>query len=71
VLILFKGCEGEMKIGSILKENQPEVHKKLRKKKKRRRRDKEKSLSFNDFKSMMKHSSYKRSNGAIKQVKYD
>lgn len=56
-----------MKIGNILKDNKLEVHKKSNKKRKRRRG---KNLSFSDFQNMMKHDSYKRVGGAIRQVRH-
>lgn len=55
-----------MSIENIVKENQPDSYKKL---KKIRSENKEK-LSEKDIKELMNHSSYKRSRrGAIKQVR--
>lgn len=56
-----------MKIGQIIKEQQPDEHKKVHKKCKRRRG--KEHLSFSDFQNMMKHDSYCRGKGgAIRQV---
>jgi D-ribose pyranose/furanose isomerase RbsD len=65
----LKGCE-RLKINEIVKDKQPDVHKKLQKKKKRKRRRRKENLSFNDFENMMKHDSYERKGGAIRQVRH-
>lgn len=54
-----------MAIGEIIKETQPDVYSKLVKKKKL---SKEK-LTEKDIKELMGHSSYKRTGGAIRQVR--
>ncbi|MBO0555761.1 hypothetical protein EXQ41_06815 [Clostridium botulinum] len=60
-----------MRIEKILKTQQPNTHKQLNKNrkqnKKRRRRGKKEDLSFSDYVEMMKHDSYKRHNGALRQ----
>jgi len=62
-----------MKIGEILRANQPDIYTKLNKKprsKKGRRgnHSKNKEPSFSDFKHMMKHDSYSRGpGGSIRQ----
>lgn len=56
-----------MKIGQVVKEQQPDVHKKLNKKPRKKRRRGKESLSFSDFENMMKHNSYVRHRGSIKQ----
>lgn len=61
-----------MKVGQIIKNNQPAEFKKLnnyRRKKKRKKRKREENLSTDDFAKMMQHSSYKRVGGAIRQVR--
>ncbi len=60
-----------MKVGRIVKSQQPDIHKKLKEnysRKKHKRGNKER-LSFSDVMELMRHSSYKRHKGAIKQVK--
>ncbi|MDP4143196.1 MAG: hypothetical protein Q8936_01760 [Bacillota bacterium] len=52
-----------MKLGDILREQQPNEYNKLNSKV----RDKEKDLSFEDFENLMKHDSYKRHRGAIRR----
>lgn len=60
-----------MKVGTIVEANQPEIHKKLNRNNqnhKRKRRDsKEEHLSFHDCMELMKHDSYVRHNGALRQ----
>ncbi|NFD54666.1 hypothetical protein EXN53_03050 [Clostridium botulinum] len=59
-----------MKVGKIIETQQPRMHKKLNKKqdkKKRRRGKQEANLSFSDYVEMMKHNSYKRHKGALRQ----
>ena len=57
-----------MKIGQVVKAQQPDVHKKLNKKPRKKRRRGKESLSFSDFENMMKHDSYYRGKGgAIRQ----
>lgn len=75
-LIRRKKVRG-MKIGNIIKENQPDMYQKLQHKrnskykKKKERKPREESLSFSDIQYLMGHSSYKRGrNGAIRQVTY-
>lgn len=61
-----------MRIGNILKENQPDIHKQLNnneksnnKKKIRKHKD---HLSFHDVENMMRHDSYNRgAGGALRQ----
>lgn len=54
-----------MLIKEIIKEQQPEVHKKL----KLRYKTINENLTEKDFENMMKHSSYKRSRGGLRQVR--
>ncbi|KIS22032.1 hypothetical protein FDA95_10285 [Clostridium botulinum] len=60
-----------MRIEKILKTQQPNTHKQLNKNrkqhKKKSRRGKKEDLSFSDYVEMMKHDSYKRHNGALRQ----
>ncbi|MDU7251005.1 MAG: hypothetical protein E6274_01465 [Clostridium sp.] len=61
-----------MRIEKILKTQQPNTHKQLNKnrkqnKKKHRRGKQEENLSFSDYVEMMKHNSYKRHKGALRQ----
>lgn len=60
-----------MKVGTIVKSSQPEIHKKLNRnnqKPKHKRRDSQEHLSFGDYMELMKHDSYYRGKGgAIKQ----
>lgn len=59
-----------MKINNIIKEQQPDVHKKLNKKK-RRRNNKTEHLSFSDIENLMSHDSYRRGpGGSIRQVRH-
>ena len=56
-----------MKIGTFIKENQPDSYKKL---KRNKSKNKKENLTEKDIKELMHHSSYKRSRrGAIKQVR--
>ncbi len=66
-----------VRIGSIIKEKQPDMYKKLQlaqnkeHKPKKGRKPEEEYLSFSDIEKLMQHSSYKRGrNGAIRQVRY-
>ncbi|KHO36728.1 hypothetical protein DP125_13275 [Clostridium tetani] len=61
-----------MKIGKILKMQQPDIHKQLNKNrkqnKKKSRGGKQEHLSFSDVMELMKHNSYCRGKGgALKQ----
>ncbi|WP_282804564.1 hypothetical protein [Clostridium tetani] len=60
-----------MKIEKIIKIQQPDIHKQLNKNrkqnKKKSRRGKQEHLSFSDVMEIMKHDSYKRHRGAIRQ----
>ncbi|WP_317723204.1 hypothetical protein [Clostridium tetani] len=62
-----------MKIGNIIKAQQPDIHKRLRQqnrkqnKKKKSKRGKQEHLSFSDVLELMKHDSYKRHRGALRQ----
>ncbi|HID0823832.1 TPA: hypothetical protein ACXDAP_001976 [Clostridium botulinum] len=59
-----------MRIENILKTQQPSTHKQLnknRKQNKKSRRGNKEDLSFSDYVEMMKHDSYKRHRGALRQ----
>ncbi|RXM75110.1 hypothetical protein DP144_10855 [Clostridium tetani] len=61
-----------MKIGKIIKAQQPNIHKKLKQQnrkqnKKKSGRGKQEHLSFSDVMEIMKHDSYKRHRGALRQ----
>ncbi|GAA0083146.1 hypothetical protein [Clostridium sp. CTA-6] len=60
-----------MKVGRIIETQQPGIHKQLNKNrkqnKKKSRRGKKEDLSFSDYVEMMKHDSYKRHKGALRQ----
>ncbi|WP_080945196.1 hypothetical protein [Clostridium sporogenes] len=61
-----------MKVGRIIKTQQPGIHKQLNKNrkqnKKKSRRGKKEDLSFSDYVEMMKHDSYYRGKGgALRQ----
>ncbi|ENK0558501.1 hypothetical protein AB2T19_003322 [Clostridium botulinum] len=60
-----------MKVGKIIETQQPGIHKQLNKNrkqnKKKSRRGKKEDLSFFDYVEMMKHDSYKRHRGALRQ----
>ncbi|MCR1166737.1 hypothetical protein NE169_15480 [Clostridium botulinum] len=60
-----------MKVGKIIEIQQPGMHKKLNKNikqnNKKRRRGKKEDLSFSDYVEMMKHDSYRRHKGALRQ----
>ncbi|AJA42784.1 hypothetical protein phiCTC2B_27 (endogenous virus) [Clostridium phage phiCTC2B] len=57
-----------MKIENIIKAQQPDIHKRLKQqnRKKKSRREGE-HISFSDVMELMKHNSYKRHRGAIRQ----
>ncbi|ENJ9655964.1 hypothetical protein AB2T14_003680 [Clostridium botulinum] len=60
-----------MKVGKIIETQQPNTHKQLNKNrkqnKKKRGRGEKDDLSFSDYVEMMKHDSYKRHKGALRQ----
>ncbi|KEH84583.1 hypothetical protein [Clostridium novyi] len=56
-----------MKIEKILKTQQPNVYKRLKKHKRNKSKKNQNSLTFKDYIDLMKHDSYKRHNGAIRQ----
>lgn len=56
-----------MLIADLVKEQQPEVHKKMIKAKKVKTVNE--ILTEKDFENMMKHSSYKRGKGGLRQVR--
>lgn len=62
-----------MRIEDILKENQPTEYKKLKDKPKKREKlshaKANEELTERDIKELMSHSSYKRKNGYIRQVR--
>ncbi|MGL4761867.1 MAG: hypothetical protein ACRCWG_10505 [Sarcina sp.] len=55
-----------MKIKDILKQQQPEVYNRLKKLKVKTVNE---DLTKSDFENMMKHSSYRRGRGGIRQVR--
>lgn len=57
------------KVGKAIKPQQSDMHKKLNQQnnRKKRRRDSEEHLSFSDVMELMKHDSYCRHRGAIRQ----
>lgn len=55
-----------MKIKEIMKSNQPSTYKKLNQTPKKKKKKKEK-LQFEDFEELMRHDSYSRHRGAIRQ----
>lgn len=62
--------EGEsvkIKVKDIIKETQPDTYSKLKFNKKRH--SKKENLTIRDYEELMKHSSYKRTGGAIRQVR--
>ena len=62
--------EGEsvkIKVKDIIKETQPDTYSKLKFNKKRH--SKKENLTIRDYEELMKHSSYKRAGGAIRQVR--
>lgn len=61
-----------MCIGSIIRSKQPDVYKQLMKVVNKNKSEKyiNDNLSIKDFEKMMKHDSYKRVGGAIKQVRH-
>ncbi|KGO12709.1 hypothetical protein NZ45_16345 [Clostridium botulinum] len=60
-----------LKVGKIIETQQPGIHKQLNKNikqnNKKRRRGKKEDLSFSDYVEMMKHDSYRRHKGALRQ----
>ncbi|AVQ40525.1 hypothetical protein C7M56_18350 [Clostridium botulinum] len=60
-----------LKVGKILETQQPGIHKQLNKNrkqnKKKCRRGKKQNLSFSDIMKLMRHDSYKRHRGALRQ----
>ena len=59
-----------MRVEDILKENQPKVHSELNKhKKKQKKKKRVQQLSHKDIEELMRHDSYVRHNGAIRQVR--
>ncbi|AUM95903.1 hypothetical protein CF098_08930 [Clostridium sporogenes] len=60
-----------LKVGKILETQQPGIHKQLNKNrkqnKKKCRRGKKENLSFSDIMKLMRHDSYKRHRGALRQ----
>ena len=57
-----------MKIGQILRENQPKEHNQIREHKKKKKPKREDNLSFEDVMKLMKHDSYYRGKGgALRQ----
>lgn len=60
-----------MRIGEVLRSNQPGTYSDLNKQKKKRKKKKpkEEKLTEFDIKQLMKHDSHKRVNGAIRQVR--
>lgn len=56
-----------MKVKDIIEETQPDTYSKLKPNKKRH--SKKEKLTKRDYEELMKHSSYKRTGGAIRQVK--
>ncbi|AKA68533.1 hypothetical protein [Clostridium scatologenes] len=60
-----------MKVEKAIKPQQPDIHKKSNQQNngKKHRREQQEHLSFSDVMELMKHSSYKRHKGAIKQIK--
>lgn len=61
--------EGEsvkIKVKDIIEETQPDTYSKLKPNKKRHSKEK---LTERDYEELMRHSSYKRTGGAIRQVR--
>ena len=59
-----------MRIGSIIEAQQPDIYKQLNEKYKQNKKKKDRrgqNLSFSDVMDLMKHDSYKRHNGALRQ----
>ena len=56
-----------MKVKDIIEETQPDTYSKLKPNKKRH--SKKEKLTKRDCEELMKHSSYKRISGAIRQVR--
>lgn len=61
-LLLFISGVIEMKIREIVKEKQPKEFNKMNKLR-------NKKFNENELKDLMSHSSYKRKNGALRQIK--
>lgn len=57
----------KIKVKDIIKETQPDTYSKLKANKKRHY--KKEKLAKRDYEELMKHSSYKRTGGAIRQVR--
>ncbi len=61
----------DLKVVRIIETQQPGIYKQLNKNRKqhnkKRRRGKKEDLSFSDYVQMMKHDSYKRYKGALRQ----
>ena len=57
----------KIKVIDIIKETQPDTYSKLKFNKKRH--SKKENLTIRDYEELMKHSSYKRTGGAIRQVR--
>ena len=55
-----------MKIKDIVKRTQPDTYSKLKPNRKRHSKEK---LTKRDYEKLMKHSSYKRTGGAIRQIR--
>ena len=67
---IFWGEEGEsvkIKVIDIIKETQPDTYSKLKPNKKRH--SKKEKLTKRDYEELMRHSSYRRTGGAIRQVR--
>jgi len=62
---------GGLKVGKIIETQQPGIHKQLsedrKQNNKKRRRGKKEDLSFSDVMKLMRHDSYKRHRGALRQ----
>jgi len=60
-----------LKVGRIIETQQPGIHKQLNKNrkqnKKKSRRGKKEDFSFSDVMKLMRHDSYKRHRGALRQ----
>lgn len=56
-----------MRIEKILKVQQPREHKQLNENRKENKKKRGENLSFSDVMELMKHDSYKRHRGALRQ----